>query len=167
MARVGRIGQVVQVSVSKGGVPKRAVERARLDLSGLEGDKHNYRVGHGGPERALCLIAMEVIEKLQREGHPIVPGTLGENVTVRGLDWSAVKPGDRLRIGPTVVQITRYTTPCKNITAAFADGDFTRVLQTRNPGESRIYARVLEPGELAPGMPVEHIPAAAAVEGTA
>jgi MOSC domain-containing protein YiiM len=138
-------------------VPKRAVQRAWLDVLGLEGDKHNDRVGHGGPERAVCLMAMEVIDKLQSEGHPVSPGSLGENVTVRGLDWSQVKPGDRLQIGFALIEVTRYTTPCKNVAPAFADGDFTRVLHTKNPGEARIYAKVIQPGELAAGMAVEHL----------
>src|SRR5439155_7523770 len=147
----GRIGRVVQVSVSAGGVPKRAVERARLDRLGLEGDHHNSRIGHGGPERALCLLAMEVIETLRREGHPIEPGTIGENLTIGGLDWPALRPGDRLRIGAALIEITRFTTPCTNIRTAFRDGDFTRVLQQRNPGRARLYAKVLEPAELTPG----------------
>lgn len=151
------VGSVVQVSVSKGGVPKKAVERAWLDTLGLEGDKHDDRVGHGGPERAICLLAMEVVERLQREGHPVEPGCLGENLTITGLDWSKVKPGDRLRIGDALIEVTRYTTPCTNVTAAFKDGDFTRILHTKNPGEARLYASVLEPGELAPGLAVEHL----------
>ena len=156
---MSQVGQVVQLSVSSGGVPKRAVERAYLGPLGLHGDGHNHRAGHGGPERALCLLAMEVIEQLQGEGHPIHPGALGENVTVRGLDWTRVAPGDRLRIGPVVVEVTRFTTPCKNIARYFSDGDFTRVLHKKNPGEARVYAKVVEPGELAAGMAVEHLPA--------
>jgi MOSC domain-containing protein YiiM len=151
-------GTVVQISVSKGGVPKRAVERAWMDVLGLEGDRHNDRVGHGGPERAVCLVAMEVLEKLQREGHQVLPGMLGENVTVRGLDWSQVKPGDRLQIGTALVEVTRYTTPCKNVAYAFSDRDFTRVLHTKNPGDARVYAKVVEPGELVTGMAVAHLP---------
>jgi MOSC domain-containing protein YiiM len=153
-------GEVVQVSVSRGGVPKRAVERAQLGELGLEGDRHNDRVGHGGPERAVCLLAMEVIERLRAEGHRVEPGALGENLTIRGIDWSEVQPGDRLRIGPALIEVTRFTTPCRNIASSFKDGDFTRILQQRHPGEARLYARVVEGGELAPGLPVEHLPPA-------
>jgi len=151
------VGRVIQVSVSLRGVPKLVVERAALGPLGLDGDKHNVRAGHGGPDRAVCLLAMEVIEQLQREGHAVEPGTLGENVTIRGLDWTNVAPGDRLRIGPAVVEVTRFTTPCKSIAHFFKDGDFTRVLHTTNPGEARVYARVIQPGELAAGMDVEHL----------
>ncbi|HSE92450.1 MAG TPA: MOSC domain-containing protein, partial [Methylomirabilota bacterium] len=77
-------GRIVQVSVSPGGVPKRPVEAALVTALGVEGDAHRDTEHHGGPERAVCLYALEAIEALQHEGHPIVPGALGENLTVAG-----------------------------------------------------------------------------------
>jgi MOSC domain-containing protein YiiM len=148
--------RIVQLSVSNGGVPKQAVESARVTSLGLEGDAHRDREHHGGPERAVCLFAMEAIRALQAEGHPLVPGALGENVTLEGLDWSAVQPGARLRLGAEVVlEITRYTTPCFNIQPAFRDGDYSLVSQKRHPGRSRVYARVLETGTLRRGDPAQ------------
>lgn len=148
-------GTIIQVSVSRGGVPKTAVASARVTALGLEGDAHRDTEHHGGPERAVCLYAMEAITGLRAEGHPIVPGAIGENVTVQGLDWSAVVPGCCLRLGQSVLlQVTRYTSPCMNITRAFGDGDFARVSQKRHPGWSRVYARVLATGSIQPGDPV-------------
>ena len=144
--------RIVQLSVSNGGVPKQAVESARVTALGLEGDAHRNREHHGGPDRAICLFAMEAIRALHAEGHPVVPGVLGENVTLEGVDWSAVQPGRRLRLGVDVfLEITRYTTPCFNIRPAFRDGDYSRVSQKRHPGRSRVYARVLETGTLRRG----------------
>lgn len=148
--------RIAQLSVSNGGVPKQAVESARVTSLGLEGDAHRDREHHGGPERAVCLFAMEAIRALQAEGHPLVPGALGENVTLEGLDWSAVQPGARLRLGAEVVlEVTRYTTPCFNIQPAFRDGDYSLVSQKRHPGRSRVYARVLETGTLRRGDPAQ------------
>lgn len=148
--------RIVQLSVSNGGVPKKAVESVRVTALGLEGDAHRNREHHGGPERAVCLFAMEAIRALQAEGHPLVPGALGENVTLEGLDWSAVQPGARLRLGAeVVVEITRYTTPCFNIRPAFRDGDYSLVSQNRHPGRSRVYARVLETGTVRRGDPAQ------------
>jgi MOSC domain-containing protein YiiM len=145
-------GRIVQVNVSSGGVPKIAVESAVVTPLGLEGDDHRDRRHHGGPDRAVCLYSMEAIQALQTEGHTVVPGALGENVTVEGVDWSTVAPGRRLRLGEAVVvEITRFTTPCLNITASFVDGDYSRVSEKRHPGWSRVYARVLEPGVLRRG----------------
>ena len=145
-------GRIVQVSVSAGGVPKTAVDSAKITTLGLEGDGHRDQEHHGGPERAVCIFAAEAIEALRAEGHPIVPGGLGENLTIAGLDWSAVVPDAILQIGDDViVEITRYTSPCVNITRSFLHGDYSRVSQKRHPGWSRVYARVLVPGSVRTG----------------
>jgi MOSC domain-containing protein YiiM len=148
--------RIVQISVSPGGVPKRAVRTARVTTSGLAGDAQRDLEHHGGPERALCLISSERIRVLQAEGHPIAPGSIGENLTIEGLAWDRVAPGTCLRLGAEVVaQVTRYTAPCSNISASFRDRDFSRVSQKRHPGDSRVYARVLREGSLTSGDPVE------------
>jgi MOSC domain-containing protein YiiM len=143
---------VVQINVSSGGVPKRPVGSARVTVDGVEGDRQRDRRHHGGPERAVCLYPLELIEALRAEGHPIGPGLIGENLTVRGLDWSTVVPGAHLRVGTDVMlQITHYAGPCANIAAAFADGDYARVSQTRHAGWSRLCARVRREGLVAVG----------------
>jgi MOSC domain-containing protein YiiM len=150
------IGTVAQIAVSDGGVPKLAVDRAVVTTLGILGDRQRDTEHHGGPLRALCLYSLEVIERLQGEGHPIAPGSAGENVTVQGIDWAMVTPGTRLLLGPEVeAEVTRYTTPCATNARWFADGDFTRILQSRHPGWSRVYARVLVEGVLTTGDRVE------------
>ena len=146
------VGRIIQLSVSTGGIPKYAIEDALVTSLGLEGDAHRDRVHHGGPDRAVCLFAMEAIRALQAEGHSLGPGALGENVTVEGIDWSAVQPGARLSLGEeVVVEVTRFTTPCLNIRPAFRDSDYTRVSHKRYPGRSRVYARVVSTGMLRRG----------------
>lgn len=145
-------GRIVQISVSPGGVPKLPVPSARVTEMGLEGDLHRNMEDHGGPERALCIFAMEQIRVLQAEGHDLSPGAIGENLTVEGVDWERVTPGSRLELGAGVlIEVTRYTSPCFNIKKNFADGDISRVSQKRNPGSSRVYARVLREGTIRQG----------------
>lgn len=142
-------GRIAQISVSSGGVPKHAVEEARVTVLGVEGDAHRDREHHGGPERAVCLYSMEAIRGLTAEGHAVVPGALGENVTLEGLDWATIEPGTQLLLGQDVLlQVTRYTTPCFNIRPAFTNGQFARVSQKAHPGWSRLYARVLREGTI-------------------
>ena len=95
-------GVILQISVSNGGVPKRAIERGIVWEEGLEGDRQADLRAHGGPSRAVCLYSFEVIERLRAEGHPIGPGATGENVTVGALDWSLVVPGVEMRLGDEV-----------------------------------------------------------------
>lgn len=139
---------VVQLGRSRGGVPKLAVDEAVVTVNGLEGDKQRNRRFHGGPMRALCLYSDDLIERLALEGHPVRRGSLGENVTIRGLEWTDARPGARLRIGEIEVEITSYTTPCKTIRASFLDEDFTRISQKLHPGWSRVYCRILRGGLL-------------------
>lgn len=139
---------IVQISVNpRGGVPKTRVASAVLGTQGVGGDLQRNRKFHGGPERAVCLYALELIEALQAEGHPIDCGTTGENLAIRGLNWEEMKPGVRLQIGAEIeLEIVSYTAPCFKIAASFVDGEFTRISQKVHPGQSRVYARVLREG---------------------
>ena len=152
-------GRVASLNVSAGGVPKLPVASAEVTVAGVAGDWQRNRKYHGGPDRALCLWSLERIQALQAEGHPVAPGTTGENVTVAGLDWARVVPGARLRIGAALVEVTAYTRPCRTITRSFADGRPGRVSQRTHPGWSRVYARVLEGARVAEGDPVVLAPA--------
>jgi len=151
----GGEGYIHQLNRSGGGVPKLPVGEAQLTPTGLSGDRQRYPLIHGGPQRALCLYSLEVIQALQAEGHPIYPGSTGENVTVAGLDWSELAPGRRLALGDEVViELTSYTKPCRNIRGSFGDGKFKRISQKEHAGESRLYARVIRTGRLAVGQQV-------------
>jgi MOSC domain-containing protein YiiM len=123
----------------------------------MEGDRQRNRRFHGGPERALCVYSLERIEALQREGHSIVPGSVGDNVTIAGLEWERVVPGARLRLGEVEAEVASYTVPCKTIAGSFCDGGFTRIGQRWHPGWSRVYLRILREGEIAVGDHVELI----------
>ena len=154
-----RIGALVSINVSNGGVPKRPVADAKVSRLGLLRDAQNDTKGHGGPEKAVCVYALERIRALQLEGHPIDVGTAGENVTVEGIDWGLVAPGARLRLGDEVVlEVTAFTTPCKTIRDSFIDGTFVRISEKLHPGWSRVYTRVLSEGEIRSGDAVELTP---------
>jgi MOSC domain-containing protein YiiM len=148
----GTVGRVSQINLSNGGVPKLPVAEARVTTDGIVGDRQKHTAFHGGPTRAVSLFSLEVIERLRAEGHPIGPGSTGENVTVAGLDWRLLAPGSRLALGDEfVLEITGYAAPCATIKASFADGRFKRISQKVNPGESRLYARVLREGRVSAG----------------
>ncbi|MEB3211441.1 MAG: MOSC domain-containing protein [Leptolyngbyaceae bacterium] len=145
-------GQITQLSISDGGVPKTAISRATVTEEGLEGDRQSNLKYHGGPDRAVCLWSQEIIDQLQADGHPIAAGCAGENITLQGLDWGAIAPGTQLRLGDEVVlEITDYATPCRKNMRWFSDRKFGRMSQKQCPGQSRLYARVMSPGVLQPG----------------
>lgn len=148
---------IVRVNINPaGGAPKHAVAQAEVTIQGVSGDKQRDLRYHGGPERAVSLYSYELLLALQAEGHPVDCGTMGENLTISGLDWATLQPGDQLEIGERLcIEITSYATPCKNIAGSFQDEAFKRVSQKLHPGWSRLYARVLIEGAVREGDAVE------------
>jgi MOSC domain-containing protein YiiM len=142
---------VAQINTSAGGVPKLPVDAAEIGERGLLGDRQAARQHHGRPLQALCLWSSDVIDDLRAEGHPIYPGAAGENLTLTGLDWAAIRPGTRLLIGEVLAEVSAYATPCKKNAQWFEGGDFNRMSNDRHPGWSRLYAWVLEPGTVRSG----------------
>lgn len=162
---------VHQINVSDGGVPKQPVLEAKIAKEGVEGDRQRNLKVHGGPERAVCLFSMDLIERMQDEGHSIDAGSSGENLTLAGLAWDRLQPGTKLKIGPDVrLEVSSYCAPCELNARWFRDRDITRISQRTNPGWSRLYARVIRSGVVRPGDVIEVLPGresqrAAAKEG--
>jgi MOSC domain-containing protein YiiM len=153
-------GVLHQISISRGGPPKTEIKEGQVTTVGIEGDLHRDRRNHGGVERALCLFSKEIIDALAGKGYNIFPGALAENLTLaaeEGFDYSNLLPGDTVAIGENVkIQITSYTTPCSNVapylTPPGSDKpNLAEVLQEKNPGKSRLYARVLQQGKIKKG----------------
>ena len=143
-------GVVHSINVSKGGVPKTPRPWASIGVGGVEGDRQDDRF-HGGSDRAVSLYSLDLIEALQGEGHPIVPGAIGENLTLAGIEWQQVRPDARLEIGDVLLEVTRPASPCYKIAASFRNGEYVRVSQKVHPGWSRFYARVLREGLVSVG----------------
>ena len=146
---------VHQISASVGGVPKTPLDRAAIDIDGVVGDDQTSKKYHGGPDRALVLYSLEIIEALQAEGHPISPGSTGENLTITGLDWDDMTPGTKVRIGQTVAQITDFASPCWKVVDSFSDKESSRIGQAEHPGWSRVCAKVIIGGIVQTGDEVE------------
>lgn len=152
------IGSVARINTSTGGVPKTPVDEANVGRRGLGGDRQASRQHHGRPNQALCLWSAEVIESLATVGHPIEPGSAGENLTIEGLDWATLRPGAIVEIGDGIrARLSAFAIPCSKNARWFTDGDFNRLHHERNPGVSRLYASVLTGGRVRTGDPVRVI----------
>jgi MOSC domain-containing protein YiiM len=157
-------GTLVQVSVSQGGVPKHAVTRGVVTPLGLEGDAFRNTALHGGPDQALLLIAGEALAELEQLGFAVFPGALGENLTTSGLPHRQWRVGQRFRIGSEVIiELTKLRQPCRTlkvygerIGAEVIDAA-VKACDTSSPkwGRAGFYARVIEPGVVEPGAPIE------------
>jgi len=154
-------GRVLQVNISPGGVPKRPVPEARVGPLGLVGDRHRADTVHGGPHRAVCLFGVEAIERVAGEGNPIEPGSVGENLTTEGIDWSLLPPGLRIAVGDEVLlELSAPANPCDTIVDAFHDRRSGRISILRHPADSRMYARVLVEGTVRTGDRIVVLPPA-------
>jgi MOSC domain-containing protein YiiM len=157
----GSCGLIASINVSHpGGVPKRPIDRTTITARGLVGDGQRTKEPvHGGPEKAVCLYAVEQIGRVNADGHHLYPGAIGENLTLSGLDLGALQVGDRLRIGDTatgpVIQLSSPADPCKNIAGSFEDWRIARVSHKVRPEDSRWYARVLREGAVVTGDQIE------------
>jgi MOSC domain-containing protein YiiM/GNAT superfamily N-acetyltransferase len=148
-------GRLVQVNVSPGGVPKHAVPEARVTTLGVEGDRQADVTVHGGPHRAVSILGIEAIRRVAAEGHPIAPGTTGENLTIEGFDVSTLPVGTRLSIGADVVlELSGQADPCRTIRHSFRDLRFGRLAAATHPADSRMYARVVREGVVRAGDPI-------------
>jgi MOSC domain-containing protein YiiM len=143
----------VQVNISDGGVPKRPLESAVVGRLGIDGDQHLYRL-HGGPLKALLLMAAELIDLLAGEGFSVYYGALGENLTVRGLTYSAWRSGQRFRVGSVLLELTDAREPCGKL-RPYGTGIEKRI--SRTPGESGFYAAVLQGGNIRAGDTIQMV----------
>ncbi len=150
----GSKGRLVQINVSDGGVPKLPVLDASVGVEGVSGDHQRDHKHHGRPFQAVCLWSAEVIEELAGFGHPIAPGYAGENLTLTGLDWSAMRPGTLLRVGDALIELSYPAVPCHKQSRWFSDGDYSRISFEMNPRWARWYGWVREPADVRSGAPV-------------
>lgn len=137
---------VTAVCISPGGIPKRLVSLAEVQADGLVGDGHNHEK-HRRPQRAVCIQDIELLDRLRAEGYPVEPGTMGENLTVRGLNVQQMSPGDVLRCedGP-VLKLTEVRRPCYVLDAIHPN------LQHAVVGRCGYFAEVVNPGRVWPGQ---------------
>lgn len=157
------------VAVSRSGShsftkPNEAVIRLIAGL-GVEGDAHlGEKVRHRSdvrknPERPnlrqVHLIHEELETELRTAGFDVAAGTMGENITTRGLDLLALPAGAKLHLGAeAVIEVTGLRKPCRQLddyqqglTAAVLDRDADGGLVCK----CGVMAVVLTGGEVRPG----------------
>ncbi|MET8244760.1 MOSC domain-containing protein [Streptomyces sp. NPDC005202] len=126
-----------------------------VGASGLAGDAVCDTRHHGGDDQAVYAVAREDLDDWERElGRTLANGAFGENLTTEGLDISGARIGERWRIGSTVVlEVTCGRIPCRTFQGHLGEkGWVKRFTQKGAPGA---YLRVIEPGEIQAGDPIE------------
>jgi len=136
------------------GIFKSAVQApVMVATDGLVGDTQVDRRFHGGPEKALHQYAVCNYARLAgvfpEISDALVPGALGENLSVSGWDEANVCIGDVFQLGDALIQVSQPRTPCWKIDARFGVDGLTAFIA--ESGLAGWYFRVLEPGSAAPG----------------
>jgi len=151
--QVGRIAPLGPDGLMSGFVKTPIEARVEVGLLGLAGDEQADLEVHGGPDKAVyaCSLGNYSAWKAVFPQHErlLVPGGLGENLTVDGFAEGEACIGDQMRIGTSVLQVSQPRQPCSKFALRFDDLTMPRAM-VKN-GMSGWYYRVLVPGSLAAG----------------
>jgi MOSC domain-containing protein YiiM len=156
------MARVLQINVKAAapdpvGLPKRPIPAARIDARGVAGDFNHYRHDtlHDEADSAVLLMPRETIDALDREGWPVRPGDLGENLTTEGLPYDSMGPGRRLAVGEAVLEVTRACDPCTNLYALpYVGKEKGPAFVKTMVGRRGWYARVVRAGTVRVGDPI-------------
>jgi MOSC domain-containing protein YiiM len=128
---------------------------AQVTLLGIAGDGQADLRFHGGPDKAVLAYSADHFS-VWRQEIPHVDwsgGAFGENLTITGLTEDTVCLGDVFQIGTARLEVSQPRQPCWKLSRKWRIADLARMV-TRN-GRSGWYLRVLEPGEIDAGQPIE------------
>ena len=131
-----------------------AAGRVHAGREGLAGDVQADRRVHGGPDMAVYSYAREDEDWWETQlGRELANGTFGENLTLRGVDVTAARVGERWRIGEALLEVSAPRIPCWKLGVKMDDPRFVKTFaRALRPGA---YLRVIEEGELAAGDDLE------------
>ena len=113
---------------------------------GIEDDRKG-----GNPKRNLNIMSFETLEALREEGFSTLPGQMGEQIVIQGLDVGEMAVGDRLQIGDiALVEVISNRTGCQR---------FERIQgksQKQAAGRMGIMAKVVTGGRISVGDSVKN-----------
>ncbi|MEV5878634.1 MOSC domain-containing protein [Streptomyces sp. NPDC052101] len=126
-----------------------------VGASGLAGDAVCELRHHGGNDQAVYAYAREDLDDWERElGRSLANGCFGENLTTDGLDLSGALIGERWRIGAEVVlEVTSGRIPCRTFQGHLGERGWVKRFTQK--GATGAYLRVIEPGQVRAGDPIE------------
>jgi MOSC domain-containing protein YiiM len=138
----------------------RVAARVHVGELGVAGDEQADTRYHGGVDKAVYAFAREDLDRWERVlGRRLHNGQFGENLTTHGIDVNGARIGERWRVGDALLEVCSVRIPCRVFAAWLAERGWVR--RFTDEGRPGPYLRVLEPGTVAAGDPieVEHRPA--------
>jgi MOSC domain-containing protein YiiM len=160
---VGRPRDKAWAALGRTSIDKRPVTgRVAVDALGLQGDEVSDKRFHGGLDQAVYAYAREDLDFWETEVGRVIPnGHFGENITTEGLDLTHAEVGTRLEVGGpggVVLEIAYVRTPCNDFKGWMAETGYDPTAWVRRfaaEGRPGPYLRVLQPGTIGGGDPIE------------
>jgi molybdopterin adenylyltransferase len=112
---------------------------------GIEGDRKG-----GNPKRNLNIMSYETLETLREDGFSTLPGQMGEQIVIQGIDVGKLAEGSQLQIGDqALVEVVSHRTGCERFEG----------IQGKSPklaaGRMGVMAKVITGGKIAVGDAVK------------
>jgi MOSC domain-containing protein YiiM len=125
-----------------------------LSTGNLAGDAQADLSVHGGPDKAVYAYPTESLASWSAElDETLQPGAFGENLSTRGATEHDVCIGDVWQWNNAVLQVTQPRWPCFKLALYRKRADVQQ--RMRASGRTGWYLRVLVPGEVVVGGPIE------------
>ena len=107
---------------------------------------------HAGAKskRQVLLVDKETLDAMELQ-----PGVIRENITTEGLNVNGLALGERVRIGPTLLEVTAVCTPCDQLEKVRPG------LRREIYGRRGMLCRVMEGGVIRVGDPIQRVARAA------
>lgn len=134
-------------------------------LMGLQGDEQADLSVHGGVSKAVYAYPQEHYAFWQTVraqagvaawGEALAPGSLGENLTLQGLQETDLFVGDQLRLPHCLLAVSEPRFPCFKLNAALGFKHAVKMMS--QSGYCGSYLVVLEAGTVSAGDPVQLLP---------
>ena len=108
---MGRIRPLPPENKPTGIFKTEVVMPAWVGIEGLSGDAQADRCVHGGPDKALHQYPVAHYARLAaafpEAKELLIPGSIGENLSVPGWDETTICIGDTFRLGDAVIQVSQ------------------------------------------------------------
>jgi MOSC domain-containing protein YiiM len=125
----------------------------KVSFSGVQGDEQADLKAHGGPDKAVYGYGAGHYAAWQTEfpknAALFVPGGVGENLAIDGIDESMIHVGDVHAIGSVLLQACQPRQPCFKFALRFDNNRLPKAMV--RTGRSGWYYRVLQEGIITPG----------------
>ena len=127
-------------SVARGGPVRESDQVYAVENKGLNGCLH----GRKGSSRQVLLMDLETLEYFG-----ILPGQVKENITTGGFALAGLLPGQYVRLGHALLEVTKSCTPCYQM------DEIRQGLREAMRGRRGMLCRVVESGWIRRGDQIE------------